>query len=95
MTGQVYAVDGVSLTVAQGETLGVVGESGCGKSTTGRIIVKLLDPTSGTIRFAGEDITHLKGRGTRRIRREMQIIFQDPYSSSIRARGPDPSSANR
>ena len=79
--GIVHAVEDVSLTVNRGETLGIVGESGCGKSTTARLMVRLLEPTSGTIRFDGEDISTLSSRRLRPLRREMQIIFQDPYSS--------------
>jgi ABC-type oligopeptide transport system ATPase subunit len=77
----VKAVDGVSLTVARGETLGLVGESGSGKSTTGYCILRLLDASSGTIHFEGEDITHLTGRRLRGLRRRMQVIFQDPLAS--------------
>jgi oligopeptide/dipeptide ABC transporter ATP-binding protein len=80
-TGAVQAVDGVSFDVRQGETLGIVGETGCGKSTTARLIMRLLESTSGEIRFEGEDITHLKGAALKAVRREMQMIFQDPYSS--------------
>ena len=78
---QVHAVEGVTLEVRRGETLGIVGESGCGKSTTARLMLRLLDPTAGTIRFDGRDITHLSQRALRPLRREMQMIFQDPYSS--------------
>jgi oligopeptide/dipeptide ABC transporter ATP-binding protein len=79
--GEVHAVEDVSLRVMRGETLGIVGESGCGKSTTARLMLKLIDSTAGTIRFDGRDITKLSGREMRPIRREMQMIFQDPYSS--------------
>ncbi len=79
--GVVHAVEDVSLTVNAGETLGIVGESGCGKSTTARLIVRLIEPTGGTIRFEGEDITHMSPRRMRPLRQQMQIIFQDPYSS--------------
>ena len=79
--GAVQAVDGVSLDIASGETLGIVGETGCGKSTTARLIMRLLEPTSGKISFEGEDISHLKGAALKAVRREMQMIFQDPYSS--------------
>jgi len=79
--GVVHAVENVSLTINRGETLGIVGESGCGKSTTARLIVRLLDPTSGTIRFDGQDISKISQNKLRPLRQQMQIIFQDPYSS--------------
>jgi len=78
---RVHAVDGVSLAVPPGKTLGLVGESGCGKTTLARLAIRLLDPDAGTIRFEGSDITRLGGEALRAMRRRMQIVFQDPYSS--------------
>jgi peptide/nickel transport system ATP-binding protein/oligopeptide transport system ATP-binding protein len=80
-TGQVKAVDKVSLLIEKGETLGLVGESGCGKSTLGRLLVRLLDPTSGHIFFDGKDLATLEGKALQSLRSKVQIIFQDPYSS--------------
>ena len=77
----VKAVDDITLHVNHGETLGLVGESGCGKTTVGRSILRLMEPTAGEIRFEGEDVLALKPRELRQARRRMQIIFQDPYSS--------------
>src|SRR5437763_16247843 len=79
-TGAVKAVDDISFDVKRGETLGIVGETGCGKSTTARLLVRLLEATSGEVRFEGEDITQLTGAPLKRLRRAMQPIFQDPYS---------------
>lgn len=79
--GVVHAVDDVSFTLEKGSTLGLVGESGCGKSTLGRTLIHLLESTEGTIRFEGEDVTHPDKKRLRKLREDMQIIFQDPYSS--------------
>jgi oligopeptide/dipeptide ABC transporter ATP-binding protein len=81
VSGHVYAVDGVSFHIDRGETLGLVGESGCGKSTVGRTLLKLLEPTAGTIRVRGEDITALDAEQLLPYRRQMQMIYQDPYAS--------------
>ncbi|MDR1621145.1 MAG: ATP-binding cassette domain-containing protein [Synergistaceae bacterium] len=80
-TGVVHAVDGVSFSIQEGETLGLVGESGCGKSTTGRVIIRLAEATSGSVLYQGKDVLALKKTEITSLRKEMQIIFQDPFSS--------------
>lgn len=80
-SGALHAVDNVTLAIEEGTTMGVVGESGCGKSTLGRTIIHLLESTEGQILFKGEDVTHVKGKDLKKLRENMKIIFQDPYSS--------------
>ena len=79
--GNVHAVDNVSFTLERGKTLGIVGESGCGKSTTGRTILRLIEPTSGEVYFDGKDICKVSNKEMTKLRKDMQIIFQDPFSS--------------
>ncbi|HYD04379.1 MAG TPA: ATP-binding cassette domain-containing protein, partial [Reyranella sp.] len=81
LIGLVRAVEDVSFEIGRGETLALVGESGCGKSTTGRLVLRLMDPTAGSVRFKGEEIAGLGKQALRRLRRHMQIIFQDPYNA--------------
>ena len=80
ITGHIRAVDDISFDLFEGETLGLVGESGCGKSTTGRVILRLLDATAGEVIFEGQNIFDIKKEDMRRLRRKLQIIFQDPYA---------------
>src|ERR1700722_6510689 len=79
--GAVHAVSGVSFSIDPGETLGLVGESGCGKSTTGRSVLQLIRPTSGSVKFDGVELTEVGGTELRKIRRDIQVVFQDPFAS--------------
>ncbi|MBW9234705.1 ATP-binding cassette domain-containing protein, partial [Leptospira santarosai] len=81
MSGHVKAVDDVSFYVNKGETLGIVGESGCGKSTTGRMLMRLLEPSEGKVVFDGKELTSISNDDMRKARREIQMVFQDPYAS--------------
>src|SRR2546430_15862929 len=77
--GHVRAVDDVSFQIAEGETLGLVGETGCGKTTAGRTLLRLLEPTAGEVLFEGRDVTHVRGNELREVRQHLQIVFQDPF----------------
>src|SRR6185503_4307125 len=81
VVGHVHAVDDITFHVKRGETLGLVGESGCGKSTTGRAVLQIYKPTAGEVYYEGKEISHLKGKNLRHYRRNMQMIFQDPFAS--------------
>ena len=93
--GTVRAVDGITFALRSGETLGLVGESGCGKSTTGKMISKLIEPTAGQIYLNGERIEGLSRRAMRRRRRRLQVVFQDPYSSARRSIAASPNCSSR